>query len=807
MEDHPIGYADFQGTIPDGQYGAGTVETWDRGTWTPLDDPEEGMKKGTLRFELSGQRLRGRFTLARLRHDPKKQEAWFLIKGHDEYAREGMHAGDVERETPFQITKTKQPKTAARKLQKSEAAAKGAVMRAMPEAQSPQLCSLSEDPPDGALWLSEIKFDGYRILAAIEDGKVRLLTRNGHDWADRMPSIAAHFKALRVKSAMLDGELVSLAKDGVSTFPGLQAALKEGRDDTLTFYAFDLLHLDGWDLRGCELLERKRVLANLAEWQVALRYSDHHVGQTHEMRRGACRMKLEGIICKKADSLYRAGRGGDWLKVKCSGREEFIVLGWTAPAGSRVAIGASQVGYRDSKGISQYAGAVGTGFDDKELKALHRRFQAMAISEPPDMMVAGDPVDPTTTWVRQEIVVEVQYTAWSGAGRVRHAVYLGIREDKAAEDVVRDLADPEAPRTRFRPSRGARITTARKGWHGAVPPLRSPPKELPQATGPLRSGSIVVARPPSKAAFEVAGVRITHPDRELWPGVSKRQLAAYWQAVTDVALPGIARRPLSILRCPEGIDESKERFFQKNGHGVLPAAIREGSAAKQPFLAIDDVEGLLSLAQMSAIELHPWGASEADPTRPDWIVFDLDPGDGVAWPNVVKAAHDTRKRLERTGLESFCRTTGGKGLHVVVPLLPDADWSIVKPFCRAFAELMAAEEPTRFLAHLKIADRRGRILVDWLRNGLGATAVGSFSPRARPGATVATPLAWREVTAKLDPKAFTVLSVPARISALKADPWDGFTATAQRLPSLPTAGPINARKSTIVRAAPPRRGR
>ena len=418
-------------------------------------------------------------------------------------------------------------------------------------------------------------------------------------------------------------------------------------------------------------------------------------------------MKLEGIICKKADSLYHAGRGGDWLKVKCSGREEFVVLGWTAPGGSRIRFGALQVGYRDPTGVLQYAGAVGTGFDNKELEALHRRFQSMAVENPPDMQVAGDPVDPTTTWIRPEIVVEVQYTSWSGAGRVRHPVYLGIREDKAAEEVVRDLADPEVPRTRFWPSRAARITAARKGWHGAVPPLRQAAKELPPVTnGPLHSGSIVHARPPQKAFFTVAGVRITHPDRELWPGVTKRALAEHWQAVAGIALPGIAQRPLSILRCPEGIDESKERFFQKNGHGVLPVAIREGSASKQPFLAIDDVEGLLSLAQMSAIELHPWGASEADPTRPDWIVFDLDPGEGVAWPEVVKAAHDTRGRLERIGLESFCRTTGGKGLHVVVPLVPDADWSVVKPFCKAFAELMAAQEPTRFLAHLKIADRR-----------------------------------------------------------------------------------------------------
>ena len=694
------------------------------------------------------------------------------------------------------------------KTASSAAPARGAVRNAMPKAQAPQLCSLSEEPPDGSTWLSEIKFDGYRILAAIENGQVRLLTRNGHDWADRMPSIAAAFRALPVKSAMLDGELVSLAKDGVSSFPGLQSALREGRDHALTFYAFDLLHLDGWDLRGCELLERKRVLSKLTNWKGVLRYSDHHVGQTHEMRKGACQMKLEGIICKRADGLYRPGRGGDWLKVKCSGREEFIVLGWTAPSGSRVSIGALQVGYRDQQGVLQYAGAVGSGFDDKTLRALHRQFQSMAVAEPPELMVAGDPVDFTTTWLRQEIVVEVQYTAWSGAGRVRHPIYLGIREDKAPEDVVRDLTDSGAPRTLFKPSRTARITTARKGWHGAVPPIRPPATPAPSATiGPLRSGSIVHARRPQKASFAVAGIEITHPERELWPGVTKRALAVYWLAVADVALRGLAWRPLSILRCPEGIDASKEKFFQKNGHGVLPGVIREGMAVKQPFLAIDDVGGLVSLAQMSAIELHPWGAPETDPTRPDWIVFDLDPGEGVQWAEVVKAAHDTRERLERIGLASFCRTTGGKGLHVVVPLMPDADWSVVKPFCKAFAELMAAEEPSKFLAHLKIADRKGRILVDWLRNGLGATAVGSFSPRARPGATVATPMAWREVTAKLNPAAYNILTVPARLSSQKADPWEGFGTTVQHLPALPTSASAFRRKSVIVHVAKPKRSR
>ncbi len=347
----------------------------------------------------------------------------------------------------------------------------------MPYEQAPQLCSLAENPPDGSAWLSEIKLDGYRFLAAVEDGRVRLLTRNGHDWANRMPSIAAAFKSLPVKSAMLDGELVSLRADGVSTFHGLQAALKDGRDDTLTFYAFDLLHLDGWDLRGCSLVERKRILAGLADWTGMLRYSDHHVGDTHAMLKGACQMKLEGIICKKSDGLYRPGRGADWVKVKCSGREEFVVLGWTAPGGSRLGIGALQVGYRDPEGNLQYAGAVGTGFNDKELKALHERFRSMTLAEPPsNLRVSGDPIDPTTVWIRQELVAEVQYASWSGAGRVRHAVYLGLREDKEAGEVVRDSGRPRgaADTIPADPNFAKRVRHARGGTAPSRPCGRRP---------------------------------------------------------------------------------------------------------------------------------------------------------------------------------------------------------------------------------------------------------------------------------------------------------------------------------------------
>ena len=793
VEDHPVDYAAFQGTIPDGEYGAGSVETWDRGTWVPLEDPDEGMRKGNLRFVLRGDRLTGRFTLARLhRRDPRKPEAWFLIKGHDEHAREGVGAPEIEQEGA-----TPPPRKEARA---TRAPVPGAVRSAMPEKQAPQLCTLVTVAPAGDEWLSEVKLDGYRFLAAIDQGVVRLLTRNGLDWTDRMPAVANAFKMLNVQTAMLDGELVALRPDGVSSFPGLQAALKAARVDTLVFYAFDLLHLDGWDLRPCAMVDRKAAMHRLSDWNGMLRLSEHVAGSAAEVHRNAGQLGLEGIVCKRAGDPYRAGRGGSWLKVKCSNREELIVLGWTPPAGSRQGFGSLHVGYYDPEGHLHYAGGVGSGFKGADLTELSARLQGMACGTP-DMQVSGEPLDPSIAWVRPELVIEVQSAGWSGAGRVRHGVYLGLRGSKAAQQVVREIADPGGKRVDFVP-RGP--GAAKRAWYGAVPPR---PKHISTSTKsdkhevskPARAVTIVVAKAPGKARPIVGSVELTHPDRPLWPGITKSDLAAYWQAVASYALPGLVHRPLSILRCPDGI--GGEKFFQKNGHGYLPQPIREGRISRQPFLAIDGVDGLFAMAQMSAIELHPWGAPEADPSSPDRLVFDLDPGEGVPFADVVAAAHDVRARLSKLGLTSFCRTTGGKGLHVVVPLRPDAGWDRAKPFCRAFAETMAQDAPQRFLAHTKIADRRGRILVDWLRNGLGATAVASYCPRARPGAGVATPLTWLEVKPKLNPAAFTVLTVPKRLAKLKQDPWAGFDEIDQRLPDLAPATPSVGQPNPPSRAS------
>lgn len=745
-EDHPLAYADFAGTIPEGHYGAGTVETWDRGTWATDMQAARAVQDGELKFTLKGDRLNGHFVLVRMKPRPKdKAENWLLIKEHDEAEQPGADAAALEK-TPAPKRRRATGKTV------DEAPADGARKSSLPAKQAPQLAHLAEEPPTSGGWLSEVKFDGYRLLAFKDAGAVRLVSRNGQDWTDRLPRLAKTIAALGCRTALLDGELVALRPDGVSDFKRLQQALSDGKDARLIYYAFDLLHLDGWNLRDCRLEDRKAILAGLSDWQGALRYSDHMDGANAAMRRNACGLGLEGIVCKRADSPYRAGRGRDWVKLKCLQREEFIVLGWTEPAGHRSGLGALHLGYYDPKDALHYAGGVGTGFTDHELADLRKQLDARAAPAPPPLLYGEEPPEPRVHWVKPDLVAEVQYAGWSGGGRLRHAIYLGLRLDKPAKEVTRPLADPNVPRTRFRAPKTAASTSAAK-----------PPTQ------------------PRNGKETMDGVVLTHPDREFWPGITKHDLAEYWRAVADTALPDIAGRPLALVRCPDGFDGP--HFFQKHGKPGFPEEIRAGTAGGAPYLVLDDVSGLVAAAQVGALELHAWGARETDALHPDRLVFDLDPGEGVDMPAIVAAALDVRARLEQAGLGAFCRTSGGKGLHVVVPLRPEADWDTARAFCRAFAERMEQDAPDRYVARVAKAARRGRILVDWLRNGLGSTAVASFSPRARPGAGVATPLAWKDVTPKLDPAAFTIATVPGRLARLKTDPWAGFAKAARTLPA------------------------
>ena len=479
--------------------------------------------------------------------------------------------------------------------------------------------------------------------------------------------------------------------------------------------------------------------------------------------------------------------------MKCLGRDEFVVVGWTPPNGHRTGLGSLHMGFFDLRGTLHYAGGVGTGFTDDELRRLAGILKPLAADKPAGLVASDEPMDRTIRWVRPELVAEVQFSGWSGGGRLRHATYLGLREDKAPGEVVFAEVPDAAPEPVPQP---------------APAPAAAPAPEPASAARRTKGGGVVVrAAKPKPATAEIAGVAISHPERQLWPGITKLDLAQYWQAMLPLAEQAVIGRPLALVRCPDGVG-GHQQFFQKHAMPGQSSAVHAAAFEGHPYLFVDDAAGLAALAQMAAIELHSWGAAMTDPGRPDRLVFDLDPGEGTGWDEVAAAAHDVRARLEALGLQSFCRTTGGKGLHVVVPLTPASGWDAVRPWCQAFARLMEAERPELYLSTLPKVKRKGKILVDWLRNGMGATAVASFSPRARPGATVAVPVAWDEVRDALDPAAFTLRTVPARIKGLKRDPWEGFGTVRQTLPQGDALAQAPARrKATIVRATAPAKRR
>jgi bifunctional non-homologous end joining protein LigD len=756
VEDHPVEYATFAGTIPAGNYGAGTVEIWDHGTWEPVEkDPDEALARGDLKFDLKGERLHGRFVLVRMKPKPKDHaENWLLIKEHDAQDNGGVPQPHVT----AKAKRSPSPRKAKPK-QESWPVPDDAVQGTLPDKQAPMLASNADAPPDGDEWLSEIKFDGYRLLVRKDGDDITLLTRNGLDWTKRFSALAEAARRLPADTLLADGEVVALRPDGVSSFADLQKALSEGRTNDLVLYLFDLLHRDGRDLRGCALEERKQALEDLVTKTGPIRYSEHLTGVTARMRASACAMGLEGIICKRAGSPYQAGRSRAWLKVKCQGREEFVIIGTTRPQGSRTGLGSVQLGFYDPDGALHYAGGCGSGFTDAVLKDLSKRLAGDTAERPAGLLLTDEPPPRGVTWVTPRLVAEVQFTAWSGAGRLRHAVFLGLRQDKEAAEVVREIPDPKAKRHALGGADAPVVVVARK-------PAPHAPRAAP----------VIV----SKTVAAPGGIKLTHPEKELWPGITKQDLANYWRAVADVALPGIAHRPLAFVRCPDGIDG--QHFFQKHAHKGMLSVLHEGHFDGAPFLALDDADGLAACAQIAAIELHAWGSTEGDAGRPDQLVFDLDPGEGTSWQDVITAAHDLRKRLDTEGLDLFPRTSGGKGLHLVVPLTPHADWNTARAWCRAFAETCERDAPATYVSSVRKAKRRGRILIDWLRNGLGSTAAASFSPRARPNATVATPLRWSEVTDTLDPQAFTIATVPARLTRQKQDPWRGFDAARVKLP-------------------------
>lgn len=758
VEDHPLDYGDFEGTIPKGEYGGGTVIVWDRGSWAPIGDAAKGLAKGHLEFELAGDKLQGRWHLVRMQRKPgEKRENWLLIKADDASARpEG--AADILEEKPLSVktgrdipdvapessgrsSKTRRI-TPAKGTTKAKPApadetetgspnpakAKGTRKERMPEFVAPMLASPASVAPRGERWLHEIKFDGYRLQARIEKGTVKLLTRSGLDWTGKFGAeVVAALRALPVDSAIIDGEIVVETAAGASDFSALQADLRDGRSDRFIFYGFDLLHLDGFDLRARPLHDRKAMLELiLAEAARQLRYSGHFDESGDLVLRHACRLSLEGIVSKLRASPYRSGRGKNWVKSKCSARQEFVIGGFTPSTTSRKAIGSLVLGVHEGEAL-QHVGRVGTGFSNRVAEDLFARLEDLRQMASPFAARLTAEQTSKVRYVRPELVAEVEFRAWTADGHLRHASFRGLREDKPAREIIRE----EAP--------------------------------------------TMTDKPPERT------VKLTHPDRVYWPdeGITKEGLADYYSDIWRKIAPFVTGRPLALLRCPEGI--GGQQFFQKHvwkGVDRNVVQVNDPKDPSEPLISIDDLDGLIALVQSAALEIHPWGATVADWERPDMITMDLDPGEGVAWERVIDAAREVRQRLDDAGLAAFVKTSGGKGLHVVTPLKPHAQWPEVKAFTKAMADAMATDAPDRFVSIIAKSRRKGKILIDYLRNQRGATAVAAYSSRARPGAAVSTPLGWDELGPEIGPAQFTVETLPTRLATQSADPWDGFRAAA-----------------------------
>jgi bifunctional non-homologous end joining protein LigD len=644
----------------------------------------------------------------------------------------------------------------------------------LPAWVAPQLATLVSGPPLGEDWVHEIKLDGYRILLRIERGRVKLLTRNRQDWTARFPGVAEAAVALPVKEGLLDGEIVALDAAGVSSFQALQRAADEaGAGRSLVFVTFDLLFLDGHDLRALPLVERKARLARLLEGRGGrVRYSEHFDEPGPRVYERACRMGLEGIVSKRKHAPYTSGRGPAWLKVKCVARQEMVIGGYTDPEGARAEFGSLLLGVHDRAGRLVYAGRVGTGFDHATLRALGARLRKLERRTSPFAADGPRPPARGVHWVKPELVAEVAFTEWTRDGLLRHPAFEGLREDKPAAEVVRE--DGRAPR--------------------------------PGRAHPIAGGS--------DGPVVVAGVELTHPDRVLYRGqaITKLGLARYYEAVADWMVPHVADRPLSIVRCPAG--DRGACFYQKHAGTGMPeqvkrVRIRERGGRTASYLYVDDLSGLVALAQIGVLEVHPWGTRVERLERPDRLVLDLDPAPGLGWPRVVEAAEEARALLRDLGLVSFVKTTGGKGLHVVVPVRPEAGWDALRALGEGIGAEMTRRAPDRYTVNPLKAARRGRIFIDYLRNVRGATAVAAYSPRAKPGAPVSTPLGWSELSAASEAAAFTVETVPTRLAGLRKDPWADFFSVDQAITGRmagalapPAAPPPARRRSGRARSRP-----
>lgn len=787
VEDHPLAYADFEGTIPAKQYGAGKVIIWDKGTWEPLEDPRQGLAKGSLKFALHGHKLRGRWALVRMKgRGGEKQEPWLLIKEKDAYARSSEEFSLVDQmpdsvkglvlrqdepsdneEKPGQQAPAPAParRAAPKKTAARPAPDRAADKAALPATFSPELATLVDaPPPDPENWVFEVKFDGYRMLARIEDGAARLVTRNANDWTERLLPLKRELERMKLPDGWYDGEIVVHDEHGKPDFGRLQQAFDGQHAEAIEYFLFDLPYCDGRDLRALALVERRALLERLLAKRKSdrVRFSAEFAHRPDELVVAACKMGLEGVIGKRRDARYVSRRSPDWIKLKCGLRQEFVIGGFTDPKGSRTGIGALLLGTYDEDGVLRYAGNVGSGFNHASLAELARRLDALRSDRSPfaPRAVPGR----KHHWVEPVLVAEVSFSEWTSAGAVRHPVFQGLREDKPARRITRERARPMDEVGRQEAEEAGNAGNAgnagKAGKAGKAEGAGAAPGRLP-ATLKVTNGERVIDQA---------------------SGATKLDLIRYYALVGDLMMEHLKGRPVSLVRAPEGV--GGELFFQKHadvrkmpGLRLLDQALDPGHS---PMLEVASVQGILSAAQWNVLEFHTQNALKGTYHKPNRMVFDLDPGQDVAWPAMREAAELLRAFLDELGLPAFLKTSGGKGLHVVVPVKGGHDWDTVKGFSQAIVRQMADTLPERFAFKSGPKNRVGKIFIDYLRNGQGATTVAAWSARVRPGLGISVPLRWEELGRIKSGAQWSVLDVHTRLDEGNA-PWDGYAQAAKPL--------------------------
>jgi bifunctional non-homologous end joining protein LigD len=797
VEDHPLEYGDFEGTIPKGEYGGGTVQLWDRGYWTPDGgkSPQDAFESGDLKFTLEGTRLHGSWVLVRMRGDRYggKRTNWLMIKHKDADARPGdadalleadasvasgrtlkqIAEGTGKRPKPF-MRATAPPARAdavwSSKPAQREPAHRGNTHRPsahpnpvlvarMPAFVEPQLTKLVDQPPEGPRWAHEVKLDGYRVQMSVSHGRAVLRTRTGLDWTDRFAAIAKDGQAL--PDSIIDGEVVALDERGLPSFGALQAALSEGKSEDLVLFAFDLLFEGREDLRTLPLEERKARLATLLNARGIsrrLRYVAHLIASAKDVYSSACKMGLEGVVSKQLDAPYRSGRTGGWTKAKCRAGQEVVIGGWTTESGAVRSLLAGV--HRGDQFV--YVGRIGTGFGRKVAGELLPKLKKWTREQSPFTGDGAPQSERNIRWLKPMLVAEIEFAGWTGSGMIRQAAFKGLRLDKPARDVVAETP-PAAAGTRKSSAANRR----------AIPPREAASKKS--------AASKACAAPKGSRPHAIMGVTISNPDKALWPDagdgmpVTKVNLAQYYENVGEWMLPHLAGRPCSLVRVPDGI--GAEQFFQRHAMAGMSPLLTSVKVRgdKAPYLQIDRVEALIAAAQIGALEIHPWNCAPGNPEVAGRLVFDLDPAPDLKFESVIACAIEIRDRLKATGLEAFCKTTGGKGLHVVTPLATGRDaveWDVAKNFAHIICAQMVQDSPAKYLDTMSKSRRVGKIFLDYLRNDRTATAVAVLSPRAREGAPVSMPIHWKDVRPGLEPKRFTVRSAPTLLRKSKV--WEGY---------------------------------